>query len=146
MSQKSSVMQLPQFVPKALTSDNPELIVDIIFLSHELLEENPELVRGFMRAIYRAADYYFENPDKSHELMAPEFNLTKEEMAEAFEGLTFTTYDEVVELFGTNENPGRFKEIFDTVMQLNIEQGVADEALVYENQVDSSYIIDAFEN
>ena len=128
------------------SNDYPELIVDIIFLSHELLETNPELVHGFIRAIYRAADYYLENPDHSHELMAPEFNLTKEEMAEAFEGLTFTTYDEAVELFGTNENPGRFKEIFDTVMQLNIEQGVADEALVYEDQVDASYINNAFGN
>ena len=128
------------------SNDHPELIVDVIFLSKELLAENPELVHAFIRAIYRAADYYFANPDHSHELMAPEFNLTKEEMAEAFEGLTFTTYEEAIELFGTNENPGRFKEIFDTVMQLNIEQGVADEVLVYENQVDASYINAAFDN
>lgn len=122
------------------SNDYPELIVDVIFLHRELLEQNPELVRGFLRAIYRAADYYFENPDKSHELMAPSFNLTPEEMAAAFEGLKFATYDEAVDLFGTNENPGRFKEIFDTVMQLNIEQGVATDTLVYENQVDASFL------
>lgn len=122
------------------SNDYPELIVDVIFLHSELLEQNPELVRGFLRAIYRAADYYFENPDKSHELMAPSFNLTPEEMAAAFEGLKFATYDEAVDLFGTNENPGRFKEIFDTVMQLNIEQGVATDTLVYENQVDASFL------
>ena len=60
--------------------------------------------------------------------MAPHYNLTTEEMAEAFEGLRFTTYEEAIELFGTPDAPGPFKETFDTVMQLNIEQGVADEA------------------
>ena len=40
---------------------------------------------------------------------------------------------------------GPFKETFDTVMQLNIEQDVADEALVYEDQVDASLLVDLFE-
>jgi len=128
------------------SNDYPELIVDVIFLSRELLEKNPELVRGFLRAVYRASDFYFEDPDKAHELMAPEFELTKEEMAEAFGGLTFATYDDAVKLFGTNENPGKFKEIFDTVMQLNIEQGVADAPLVYEDQVDASYLVGLYGN
>jgi NitT/TauT family transport system substrate-binding protein len=127
------------------SNDYPELIVDVIFLHSELLEQNPELVRGFLRAVYRAADYYFENPEKSHELMAPSFTLTTEEMAEAFGGLKFATYEEAVDLFGTNDSPGRFKDIFDTVMQLNIEQGVATDTLVYENQVDATFLVDLYE-
>ena len=41
MSQKSSVMQLPQFVPKALTSDT------ICELCRESIEVLPEIVRQF---------------------------------------------------------------------------------------------------
>ena len=57
--------------------------------------------------------------------------------------MRFTTYEEALELFGTPDAPGPFKETFDTVMQLNIEQGVADEALVYEEQVDASLLVES---
>ena len=127
------------------SADHPTLIVDVWFLHNELIEKNPELIRSMLRAVYRAIDFYFDNPDRAHEIMAPNFNLTTEEMAEAFEGLRFTTYEEALDLFGTPDAPGPFKETFDTVMQLNIEQGVADEALVYEEQVDASLLVDLFE-
>ena len=126
------------------SSDHPTLIVDVWFLHNEVIEKNPELVRSMLRANYRAVDFYFANPDKAHEIMAPHYNLTTAEMAEAFEGLRFTTYEESVALFGTPDAPGPFKETFDTVMQLNIEQGVADEALVYEDQVTAALLVDLF--
>ena len=72
-------------------------------------------------------------------------NLTAAEMAEAYEGLRFTTYEESIALFGTPDDPGPFKEVFDTVMQLNIEQGVADKLLVYEDQVDASLLVGLFD-
>ncbi len=127
------------------SADHPTLIVDIWFLHNELIEQNPELVRSMLRAVYRAIDFYFANPDKAHEMMAPHFNLTAAEMAEAYEGLRFTTYEESIALFGTPDDPGPFKEVFDTVMQLNIEQGVADKLLVYEDQVDASLLVGLFD-
>ncbi len=126
------------------SSDHQTLIVDVWFLHNEVIEKNPELVRSMLRAAYRAVDFYFAKPDEAHEIMAPHYNLTTAEMAEAFEGLRFTTYEESLELFGTPESPGSFKEAFDTVMQLNIEQGVADEALQYEEHVDASLLVDLF--
>jgi hypothetical protein len=98
-----------------------------------------------LRATYRAADFYFKDPDKANEMMAPAFNLTPAEMGEAMKGLKFTTYEEAVDLFGTNENPGRFKQIFETVMQLSVEQGVADAPLTYAERVDASMLVDLFE-
>ena len=53
------------------SSDHPTLIVDVWFLHQELFEKNPELVRSMLRANYRAIDYYFANPGKAHEIMAP---------------------------------------------------------------------------
>ena len=126
------------------SSDHPTLIVDVWFLHQELFEKNPELVRSMLRANYRAIDYYFANPGKAHEIMAPHYKLTTEEMAEAFEGLRFTTYEESLEMFGTPTSPGWFNETFDTVMQLNVEQGVADGLLDYDDQVNASLLVDLF--
>ena len=96
------------------SADHPTLIVDVWFLHNDLIAQEPELVRSMLRAVYRAIDFYFANPDKAHEIMAPNYNLTTAEMAGAFEGLRFTTYEESVELFGTPGAPGPFKEAFDT--------------------------------
>lgn len=127
------------------SSDYPELIVDVFYLHDDLIKQNPDLVRAMLRATYRAADFYFKDPDKANEIMAPAFNLTPAEMAEAMKGLKFTTYEEAVDLFGTNENPGRFKQIFETVMQLSVEQGVAEAPLTYGERVDASFLVDLFE-
>ena len=44
------------------SADHPTLIVDVWFLHNDLIAMNPELIRSMLRAVYRAIDYYFENP------------------------------------------------------------------------------------
>lgn len=127
------------------SADLPALIFDVWFMHNELIEKNPELVRAYMRAVYRAIDYYVANPDEATKIMAPFFNLQPEEMAEALAGGKYTTYEDAVRYFGTPGDPGEVYQIFDEVMQLNVESGTADELLDANHQIDNSLLVGLFD-
>ncbi|MCZ6721921.1 MAG: ABC transporter substrate-binding protein [Proteobacteria bacterium] len=126
------------------SADYPGLIVDVWFVDQRVIEANPEMVRGYLRAVYRAIDYFMANPEKAAEFMAPFFNLTPEEILETLEGGPFVSYDEAVVFMGTHGERGTLHDNFDTVMQLNVESGVADALLSSDTKIDNSIITDLF--
>lgn len=127
------------------SSNLPGLIFDVWFMHDELIEKNPELIRSYLRAIYRAIDYYKANPEESTKIMAPFFKLQPEEMAEALAGGEYTTYEDAVKYFGTPDNRGEVYQIFDEVMQLNVESGTADKLLDAKQQVNNALLVGLFD-
>jgi NitT/TauT family transport system substrate-binding protein len=63
------------------------------------------------------------------------------EVKEIIDGsLAYTPLGEAKALIGTPDKPGRLYGIFDTVMQLNLENGAADTKLTAASQIDASVI------
>lgn len=128
------------------SNDTPGLITDIISVRRDDLAANPEKYRKFLRGIYRAVDYANKEPQKFAELVAPNFNLTGPEVEEMLaSGVHYTTYEEALEYLGAPGGTGKLHEIFDTVMELNLENGAADNRLVATQQIDNSVIQNLFE-
>jgi NitT/TauT family transport system substrate-binding protein len=128
------------------SKDTPGLITDIISVRRDDLAANPEKYRKFLRGIYRAVDYANKEPKKYAELVAPNFNLTGQEVEEMLAaGVHYTTYEEALEYLGKPGGTGKLHEIFDIVMQLNLENGAADNKLVATQQIDNSVIQNLFE-
>jgi NitT/TauT family transport system substrate-binding protein len=128
------------------SNDTPGIITDIISVSREDLAANPEKYRKFLRGIYRAIDYANKEPKKYAELVAPNFNLTGPEVEEILAGgVVYTTYEDALTYMGPPGGTGKLHEIFDTIMQLNLENGAADNRLVATQQIDNSVIQNLFE-
>ncbi|HLB07294.1 MAG TPA: ABC transporter substrate-binding protein [Alphaproteobacteria bacterium] len=123
----------------------PGLIFDVWFFHNELIEKNPELIRAYLRAIYRAIDHYLANPEEDTKIMATFFNLTPEEMAEALAGGKYTSYEDAVKYFGTPDAPGEVFGIFDQVMQLNVENGTADAPLDARHHMSNALLVGLFD-
>ena len=127
------------------SKDTPGLITDIISVNRADLAANPEKYRKLLRGIYRAVDYANKNPDKYAELVAPNFNLTAQDIKDILAaGVKYTTYEEAAAYLGPKGGTGELHKIFDTVMQLNLTNGAADTALVATQQIDNSVIQDLF--
>lgn len=127
------------------SKDYPGLITDVIVARTENLRANPEMYRKFLRGIYRAIDYFNANRAEAVKIMAPHFKLTPEEFEETLASLTYTSYEEAVEYLGTDGNRGRMHDLFDQVMELNLENGAADAKLDSNQQIDNSIITNLFE-
>lgn len=128
------------------SKDTPGIITDIISVRRDDLAANPEKYRKFLRGVYRAIDYANKEPKKFAELVAPNFNLTGPEVEEILAGgVHYTPYEEAVEYLGPAGGTGKLHGIFDTIMQLNIENGAADNKLVATQQIDNSVIQNLFD-
>jgi len=125
------------------SADYPGLIVDVIVIRSEELRANPDKYAGFLRAIYRAVDYFNENPEHAKELMAPHYNLTPEEFQESLDvGVKYTTYEEAVELFGTGGERGKIHDIFEQLMDIALEHDLNDMRLSAEASIDNTLLGD----
>jgi NitT/TauT family transport system substrate-binding protein len=123
------------------SSDYPTLIVDVIIARTDDLKKNPDKYRRYLIALYRAAQYQKTHHAEFVKLAAPHYNLTPEEFEAAIKGaLTFNTLEIAQPFFGTAAAKGEIYKTFDTVMQLNVENGSADHKLSSDKAIDSSII------
>lgn len=146
LSQAASA--LPEREPRVLVSsrETPDLIVDVITARDDDLAADPEKYRKFLRGIYRAVDFYNEDPARFAELAAPHYGLTAAEVTEIIDtSLAYVPYEQAVEMLGTPETPGTLHDTFAQVMELNVEFGAADAALDPAREIDASILTGLFE-
>ena len=123
------------------SKDHPGLIIDAIIARNDDLAANPDKYRRFLSCIYEAVDFIEANPDQFAEMAAPHFGLTPDEVTEIVNSsITFNNLAEAKTYMGAAGERGTLHDIFDTVMQLNLENGAAENELVAEDQIDNSVI------
>ena len=123
------------------SKDHPGLIIDAIIARNDDLTANPDKYRRFLSCIYQAVDFIEANPDQFAEMAGPHFGLTPEEVTGIVNSsITFNDLDEAKAYMGATGERGMLHDIFDTVMELNLENGAAENELVAEDQIDSSVI------
>ena len=115
--------------------------MDVIIVRQDDLAANPEKYRKFLKALYRAARYFETDRGEFVKLAAPHFNLSVADFEESIRGtLQYHSLEHAKAILGTPEKPGPLYGIFDALMQLNLENGAADEALVARDCMDSSVL------
>ncbi len=137
-----AVTALPQRKGKLLLSSaNSEIIIDVITARQDDLKKNPKKYANFLAGVYRAIAFYERNPAEFIKIAAPHYNLSAPEVKEVIDtSLVYTPLAEAKALIGAPGQPGRLHGIFDTVMQLNLENGAADTTLAAAGQIDPSAI------
>lgn len=122
-----------------VSSKDSDIIIDIIDVRQDDLKKNPVKYQKFLTGIYKAVDLYKTDPAEFIKLAAPHYNLSEKEVKEIFDtSLQFTDKAAAAAMIGTAEKPGKLYEIFDTVMQLNLDYKSADVKLDARQQIDPS--------
>ncbi|MGQ7792030.1 ABC transporter substrate-binding protein [Faunimonas sp. B44] len=120
-----------------VSSKDSEIIVDVITARQDDLAANPQKYVNFLKGIYQAIDLYKSDPEEFIRRAAPHYNLSEAEVKEILDtSLAYTDLAESKELIGTKDQPGTLHEVFDTVMELNLENGAADVKLDAASQID----------
>ncbi|MFK7859190.1 MAG: ABC transporter substrate-binding protein [Granulosicoccus sp.] len=135
--------------PKILVSskNEPDLIIDIITAREDDLAANPEKYAKFLRGIYRAVDYFEQDPKGFATLAAPHYGLSASEVTEIIDtSLAYTTFEQSVEFLGTPDAPGTLYGFFDQIMELNLEFGAAELALEADKEIDTSVLTGLFDS
>jgi NitT/TauT family transport system substrate-binding protein len=123
------------------SKDYKGIITDIITARQDDLAANPKKYVKFLQGIYMAIDFAQKNPDKYAELAAPHFGLKPDEVKEILRtSLAYTPLDEAKAYLGQPGKRGKLHDIFDTVMQLNLENQATDNKLDSNQQIDNRTI------
>ncbi len=121
------------------SKDYDDLILDIILAHTGELKAHPDKYVKFLRAIYRAVDYFNANPEQAIPIIAKHFSLTPDDFKATLPNFRYTPFDEAVHFIGT-DTEGRVYEVFREAMSLNLEFGAADVELHPEDHIDRSII------
>jgi NitT/TauT family transport system substrate-binding protein len=124
----------------ASSKDYDDLIMDVIFVHDDELKANPDKFVKFLRAVYKAVDYFNENQEKAIPIIAEHFSITPDDFKATLPNFRYTPYAEALELIGTTDQEGRAYEVFREAMELNLEFGSSQTALVPEDHIDRSII------
>lgn len=122
------------------SADYEDLILDIVMAHTDELKANPDKYVKFLRAIYRAVDYFNKNQKEAVAIIASHFSITPEEFEKTLPNFRYTPYEEAVKFMGTKGSPGRVYEVFRQTMALNLDFGSSDVELLPEDHITTSVI------
>jgi len=74
------------------TKELPEIIIDTLNVKNDMIKNNPALVKGIMRAWFKALKHYKEDPAGSSALIAKYYKITPEQYRKDVEGLKWIDY------------------------------------------------------
>lgn len=124
----------------ASSKDYDDLIMDVIFVHTDELKANPEKYVKFLRAVYRAVDYFNANQEQAIPVIATHFSITPEDFKATLPNFRYTPYEEAVQLIGSEAQEGRAYQVFRETMELNLEFGSSGTKLAPEDHIDRSII------
>lgn len=127
------------------SKDFKGLVTDVIIVRKADYEKRPEAYAAFLRGIYRAVDVYNKEPDKFLAAAAPAFDVTPDAMKADLGGVYYTSYEDAVEYLGTREQPGKLKEIFESLNGINVDLDLMDAPLDYGQQIEPGLIKTLFD-
>lgn len=123
------------------SKDYPGIIIDVITARKDDLAANPKKYASFLKCIYKAVDYSKAEPDKYAEMAAGHFGLTAQDVKDTLaSSLAYTSLGDAQAYLGKAGERGKLHDIFDEVMQLNLDNGAAENKLDSNQQIDNSVI------
>jgi NitT/TauT family transport system substrate-binding protein len=123
------------------SKDYRGIIIDVITARREDLAAKPKKYASFLKCIYKAIDYSKAEPDKYAELAAPHFGLSVADVKDTLAtSLAYTPLADAQAYLGKAGARGKLHDIFDEVMQLNLDNGAADNKLDSNQQIDNAVI------
>ncbi len=90
----------------ASTKEYPNLIVDCLAFTKEVVGRSPKDVQKIVNAVLKAIDFWKQNPEEANRIMAPYFQVDPEKYALILSGARFTDLSRNRQYFGTTQAPG----------------------------------------
>lgn len=123
----------------------PGILIDAFLIREDVAEIRGEDVKGFIRAWFKAVEYWKENPEESNKIMAESLGVPIEDFMGMLAGDKFSDYKENLKYFGTNEKPGPYYEVFRMASKAWLEEGLIDNKIPPEEVTELSFLWELYE-
>lgn len=125
------------------SSETPGVIVDVVALSCDVIEKQPEDVKALVSGLYKAVEYTKTHPQEAYAIMAKGvggYLSDPKDLAEAAKGVKF--YDQAMseKLLGTPGKPGDIAGIISLANETWTELQGKPYNVAYDELVDPSFV------
>lgn len=124
------------------SKDTPGLIVDLLFASPKLMQENPGALKKVAEGWFKAVEYWKANPDESMTIMAKSFGVAKDELLDIKTGLKWLTKEDNLKMFNSKQANNVY-DTFDVVGDILVKNG-SNGHRVYSKDKLTSQVINLF--
>jgi NitT/TauT family transport system substrate-binding protein len=88
------------------SAQTPDMIVDMIFVSDEVITSRPDDITKLIAGWRKAMEFIKSNPDEANAIMAKAFDLSVNDFKDAVGGIRWLDLPDNRRLFGTDAAPG----------------------------------------
>jgi len=100
------------------SKDRPGIIVDTFNIREDIIKNDPGLVKGIMRAWFRAFKFCEENPSEANRIISRHFNISPDEFKKEALGLKWIDYKDQI----SDVECEKRCEVFDLIAQIKLER------------------------
>ncbi|MFC0266874.1 ABC transporter substrate-binding protein [Kushneria aurantia] len=125
------------------SSETPGVIIDVVALSCDVIEQRPDDVNALVKGLYKAVDYFKNNPQASYALMAEGvggYLEDPQDFAEATEGVRFYNESDNQDSIGNHDSPGNIADLVRVARETWNEVEGSSLNTTYSDIVDPSFI------
>jgi len=101
------------------TKEYPDMIIDTLNVRQDLIINSPLLIKGLMRAWFKALDFYKKYPEQASAIIAKYYKITPLEYREQVEGLIWVDYESQI----AHKNRSKLIEAFDVISEVKFING-----------------------
>ncbi len=123
----------------ASSKDIPNTITDVLAFRKEVVEKNPEKVKGVVDALFRAERYLVENPDKSASYISKKTGVDSYELKDELKGIKILSEEENKKIFDRNEEDSLYEK-GEFISDFFVEKGISKESLNLDELIDPRFV------
>jgi len=121
------------------TREKP-VIEDVLFMREEVLNGRKDDVEKFLRACFKAIDYWKANPDEGNNIIARNLNLPIGDVQSMLSGIKVMDYGDNRAFFGTSSAPGPVGQAYKNAVDAWLQEGLIKKPSKPEDGIDGTFV------
>lgn len=115
----TKALKSPQSHLLITSRDKPGIIIDTLNIREDIVKNNPRLVKGLMRAWFRALKYYKEQPIEASNCIAKYYKMSPQDYQRTLKGIKWIDYSQQANLAPHSVSI----EAFNTIAEIKFNNG-----------------------
>ncbi len=124
----------------ASTRDYRDLIVDVLAFNKDVVSQHPQDVQKIVDAVFKAIEFWKQNPEKANQIMAPHFQVSSDKYAKILTGVQFTNLNRNRIYFGVSSHKGSIYDVAGKASGLWFEAGLVKSQIDPNNIISSEFL------
>lgn len=116
--------------------DAPLLIGSSLVVSKKLLDRREKDVKAFLRAFFKAVDYWKQNPEEADEIMGKSIGISGEDFKFYMDRTHMLDYNESLKIF----KDGTAEEIINKVNEIWLKEGIIKKPLTVKESINKDIL------